>query len=178
MLADVGVPLAIEREVLFWFDPDDTPQYDSARFPVFCHEYAPGRITFGVARTSRGVKAGIHHSRELVANPAGVRRTVDEHEVDELRDLLLQVVPGLARARLRESGVCLYTNTPDDNFIVDWHPKSNRVLVSSPCSGHGFKFASVLGEVQADLLTTGSSAFDLSPFRIDRFASSGAMTDH
>jgi sarcosine oxidase len=171
ILAEFNVPLAIEREVLFWFDPpDDAGQYDARRFPIFCHEYSPGRITFGVSRTARGVKAGVHHSRDFVSKPGDVQRTVGPGEIDVLRQLLSQVLPGLARAKVCGTAVCLYTNTPDENFIVDWHPNHDRVLVSSPCSGHGFKFASVLGEVQADLLMTGTSAFDLSPFRVDRFA--------
>jgi glycine/D-amino acid oxidase-like deaminating enzyme len=64
----------------------------------------------------------------------------------------------------------MYTNTPDEDFIIDRHPSHANVLVLSPCSGHGFKFSSAVGEIQADLLTTGKSAFDLSPFRIGRWA--------
>ncbi|MDQ3082735.1 MAG: N-methyl-L-tryptophan oxidase, partial [Gemmatimonadota bacterium] len=58
--------------------------------------------------------------------------------------------------------------TPDRDFVIDFHPDHPRILVSSACSGHGFKFASVIGEIQADLVTTGGSRFDLSPFRIAR----------
>ena len=172
ILRDLDLPLTIEREVLVWFDPaEDRGAYDPQRFPIFCYEDTPGRICFGVPRTARGVKAGVHHSGEFVARPGDVRRDVDASEVAALRDALRPVLPGLSRAPVRESGVCLYTNTPDDNFVVDWHPRYHNVLVSSPCSGHGFKFASVLGEAQAELLTTGKSRFDLSPFRIDRFSS-------
>ena len=64
--------------------------------------------------------------------------------------------------------VCMYTNTPDDHFVVDWHPQAPSVLLASPCSGHGFKFASILGELLADRLTGAPSALDLEPFRIDR----------
>ena len=72
---------------------------------------------------------------------------------------------------MRESGVCLFTNTPDEHFVVDFHPAHPQVLVSSACSGHGFKFASAIGELQADLLTDATPRFDPSPFRIGRFAS-------
>jgi glycine/D-amino acid oxidase-like deaminating enzyme len=74
----------------------------------------------------------------------------------------------LADSAIRESGVCLFTNTPDHDFIVDFHPLHPQVLITSPCSGHGFKFASAIGELQADLLTHGTSRFDLTPFRIGR----------
>jgi sarcosine oxidase len=167
MLSDLELPLTVEREVVFWFDPvDDPTSYDKSSFPIFCHEYTPGHICFGASRTERGVKAAIHHTGEYVARPRDVKRDVGANEVDALRVALSPVLPGLSRAAVRESGVCLYTNTPDDNFIIDWHPRHEQVLVSSPCSGHGFKFASVLGEVQADLLTGGKCAFDISPFRI------------
>jgi sarcosine oxidase len=101
-----------------------------------------------------------------------VRRTIGEDEVKPLRAALRPVLPVLALAPVRESGVCIFTNTPDHDFIVDFHPEYPQVLVSSACSGHGFKFASALGEVMADLLTDGNAKFDLSPFRIDRWRQS------
>jgi len=64
----------------------------------------------------------------------------------------------------------MYTNTPDEHFIVDYHPAHPQVLVVSPCSGHGFKFSSVIGELAATLLGGQQPRFDLSLFRIDRFA--------
>ena len=78
------------------------------------------------------------------------------------------VLPSLARSPVRERDVCLFTNTPDHDFVIDFHPQHPEVLISSACSGHGFKFASVVGEIQADLVTTGHPAFDLTPFRISR----------
>jgi sarcosine oxidase len=67
---------------------------------------------------------------------------------------------------------CLYTNTPDRHFVLGAHPGEPRLLIGSACSGHGFKFATVLGEVLADLATNGVSRFDLSPFRPTRFMAS------
>jgi glycine/D-amino acid oxidase-like deaminating enzyme len=72
-------------------------------------------------------------------------------------------------APVRERGTCIFTNTPDHDFIIDWHPFHSNVLISSPCSGHGFKFASAIGEVQSDLLLDRRTQFDLTPFRLDRF---------
>jgi glycine/D-amino acid oxidase-like deaminating enzyme len=69
---------------------------------------------------------------------------------------------------VRESATCLFTNTPDHDFIIDFHPEHDRVLISSPCSGHGFKFASAIGELQAELVIDGRSRFALTPFRLDR----------
>jgi glycine/D-amino acid oxidase-like deaminating enzyme len=109
------------------------------------------------------------HGGETSQHPDRVRRTIEASEAEPLRAALQPVLPGLAKAAIRESGVCIFTNTPDHDFIIDFHPDYPQVLVSSACSGHGFKFASALGEVHADLLTTGNSRFDLSAFRIDRW---------
>jgi sarcosine oxidase len=171
LVPELRPALTIERQVLAWFEPSELVAYDLQHFPIYCYEFTPGRINFGVGRTFRGVKAGIHHSGDHIERPEDASRAVGEAEVQRLRDTLRPVLPGLARARLRETQVCLYTNTPDQHFLVDWHPRHANVLVSSPCSGHGFKFASVLGEAQADLLTTGKSLFDLSPFGFSRLVS-------
>src|ERR1700731_2677623 len=109
------------------------------------------------------------HSGETARNPDSVERVVNDAEVKPLRAGLRPVLPQLAEAPVRERGVCLFTNTPDHDFIIDFHPLHPQVLISSPCSGHGFKFASAIGELQAELLTAGKSRFDLSPFRIKRW---------
>ncbi|HEX9221557.1 MAG TPA: FAD-dependent oxidoreductase, partial [Gemmatimonadaceae bacterium] len=101
--------------------------------------------------------------------PENIERAVNADETEPLRAALRPVLPELAEAPLRETGVCLFTNTPDHHFIIDFHPRYPHVLISSPCSGHGFKFASAIGELQADLLATGKTGFDLSLFRIDRW---------
>jgi glycine/D-amino acid oxidase-like deaminating enzyme len=74
--------------------------------------------------------------------------------------------------RWRASSACLYTNTPDEDFIIDAHPAHPQVLIVSPCSGHGFKFSSAIGEVVSDLIKEGESALDLTPFSLARFRSS------
>jgi sarcosine oxidase len=167
---DLRLPLEVERQSVFWFEPNGTTKsYESERFPIYAYEYKPGHICYGFPRLPRGVKASIMHSGKTESVPERVERTVKADEVSPLRDALRPVLPQLAEAPVRESGVCLFTNTPDHDFIIDFHPRYPRVLISSPCSGHGFKFASAIGELQADLLTTGKSRFDLSPFRLERW---------
>jgi sarcosine oxidase len=97
-----------------------------------------------------------------------VRRDVSNDEVERVRALADRFLPGAA-GRVRESMVCLYTNAPDEHFILDTHPGHRRVIVASPCSGHGFKFSSAIGEVIADLVLEGRSRFDLAPFSLSRF---------
>jgi sarcosine oxidase len=171
MVPDLELPLAVERQAVFWLDPErDRSHYDIGRLPIYAYEYRAGNICYGFPRLPRGVKASVMHAGEIVSDPDNVNRTITDAEVNSLRAALEPILPALAAGPVRESDVCLFTNTPDHDFIIDFHPFLPQVLVSSPCSGHGFKFSSAIGEIQADLLTTGKSAFDLSPFRIGRWA--------
>ncbi len=163
------LPLEVERQVVFWFDPERAHDFDSDRFPIWAHEYVPGEICYGFPKLPRGVKAAVMHAGEVFANPDEVTREISSDEVGPLRRALAGVLPSLADARVIDSDTCLFTNTPDHDFIIDFHPEHPQVLVSSPCSGHGFKFASAIGEVQADLVTEGSSWLDVKPFRLARF---------
>jgi sarcosine oxidase len=172
LVPDLELPLTIERQAVFWFDPPaDASFYEQARFPIYAYEYRPGNICYGFPRLPRGVKASVMHSGQIAPHPGEVDRTVEESEVEPLRAALRRILPALAESPVRESDVCLFTNTPDHDFIIDFHPFFPQVLISSPCSGHGFKFASAIGEIQADLLTKGKTNFDLSPFRINRWVS-------
>jgi len=167
---DARLPLAIERQSVFWFEPEgSTGFYEANRFPIYAYEYKHGHICYGFPRLPRGVKASIMHSGKTYQLPENIERAVNADEVEPLRAALRPVLPELAEAPVLETDVCLFTNTPDHDFIIDFHPRYPRVLISSSCSGHGFKFASAIGELQADLLTTGKTRFDLSPFRIDRW---------
>jgi sarcosine oxidase len=168
-IPELRLPLSVERQVVVWLAPDDARDFDSARFPIYAYEYKPGHICYGFPRLSRGVKASVMHSGEIAAAPERVRRTVDGSEIEALRAALRPVLPQLAAAPVCESDTCLFTNTPDHDFIIDWHPLHPNVLISSPCSGHGFKFSSAIGELQASLLTEGTAHFDLAPFRVSRF---------
>jgi len=167
---DAPLRLEIERQSVFWFEPaGSTGFYEANRFPIYAYEYKHGHICYGFPRLPRGVKASIMHSGKTYSLPENIERAVNADEIEPLRAALRPVLPELAEAPVRETGVCLFTNTPDHDFIIDFHPRYPRVLISSPCSGHGFKFASAIGELQADFLATGKTRFDLSPFRIDRW---------
>lgn len=161
------VPLEVERQSVAWFDGSDSV-YHREHFPIWAYEYKPGHIAYGFPRLPRGVKASVMHSGEIVPDADYVNREVSDDEIDAIRRAITPVVPGLARASVKERGTCLFSNTRDHDFVIDFHPHSSRVIISSACSGHGFKFASVVGEIQADLVTEGRSRFDLTPFRLSR----------
>lgn len=168
MMNGLKLPLVVERQISHWFTPTAPDDRCSAsRCPVAIWEVSPGHLFFDLPDVGRGVKCGVHHDGG-VTTPQTVSRVVTDAENAAARAALAGVMPSAAGA-LRDARVCLYTNTPDSHFIIDWHPRSPRVLIASPCSGHGFKFASAIGEILADLTTTGHSDFDLSPFSISRF---------
>lgn len=168
-LASLALPLTVERQVIHWFDPARLPEHFSPEhMPISMWELDDGTVFYTKPNLGDGVKIGVHHSGATVT-PQSIDRTVSAQDSAPIHALLERFLPDAAGA-LRERVVCMYTNTPDAHFIVDRHPELEEVLVLSPCSGHGFKFASVIGEVAADLVTRGVSAFDLSPFTLKRFA--------
>ena len=170
LLSQMGseLPLEIERQLSHWFEPEDfaNGKYRTERCPVALWEMPDGDVFATLPDHGDGVKCGMHHAG-APTSPDTVNRTVSQGENAVARELLETVMPG-AGGRLVDARVCLYTNTPDRHFIIDWLKRS-RVLVVSPCSGHGFKFATAIGEIAAQLLTDGKSWLDLEPFSIRRF---------
>jgi sarcosine oxidase len=170
LLGALGRPLHVERQLFHWFDAARHPElFRPDRCPIAVWEYAPDRIFATQPDTGDGLKAGIHHEGETT-DPDRVRREPTASDEAAMRRLVERYMPDAA-GTLREARVCLYTNTPDHHFLIDVHPEHPQVIVASPCSGHGFKFASVVGEILADLATDGQSRFDLSPFGFARLAS-------
>ena len=169
LLPELALPLTVQRNVVYWFTPArEDAAFAPERCPVFLGEIAPGRLWYGFPDTGDGFKVGLHHHGP-VTEPHALDRTVRPEEIAALRALLGRWIPW-ANGPFREAAVCTYTTTPDEHFIIDRHPLADRVWVASPCSGHGFKFASAIGEVLADLVTGGQSRFDLSPFAIGRYS--------
>jgi len=164
----VPLPLEIERQLSHWFRPSgDAAPYSAERCPIALWETGDdGELFATIPDEGHGVKCGMHHAGQP-ASPRDVDRLVSDAENEAARQLLEQVMPG-AGGPLLESRVCLYTNTPDRHFVIDWCAGGN-VLLLSPCSGHGFKFASAIGEVAAQLLLDGRSWIDLEPFSLSRF---------
>ena len=168
VLAALHLPLTVQRNVQFWFEPVcNAKQFAADRFPIFISEYAPNASWYGFPDVGDGLKLAFHHYGETV-DPNTINRVVGVHEVDVVREILARYMPD-ANGPLKASAVCMYTNAPDEHFVIGRHPQQGRVIVASPCSGHGFKFASVLGEVLANLATDQEPGFDISPFALDRF---------
>ena len=166
LLDGAEIPLQPERQTFHWFEPATT-EFAADVCPIALWEYDAGRYFATFSDIGHGLKAGIHHEGQNT-HPDRVDRQANADDESAIRALLERFLPA-ANHRLLDTAVCLYTNTPDHDFVLDRHPHDDRVIVVSPCSGHGFKFASAIGEVVADLATAGGSRFDLHAFRIDRF---------
>ncbi len=169
LLRDLHISLTVKRQILLWFKPAaNIENFSPERFPIFILEYGADQHFYGFPDLGSGVKIAIHHQGET-ADPDNLRRKVDPEEVEKVRELIRRFIPD-ADGVLLNTAVCIYTNTPDFHFLIDKHPKYPQVMIASPCSGHGFKFSSAIGEVLADLLITEKSRFDLSMFKSKRFA--------
>ena len=117
----------------------------------------------------RTVKIAKHHHLDETVEPETVARTVSAKDEAAIRAAVAAHVPA-ADGPLAQAKTCLYTVTPDHDFIIDLAPGAPNVVVASACSGHGFKFAPVMGEILADLATEGDTGHDISRFRLSRFA--------
>lgn len=163
LLPDLVLPLTVARQTLYWFTPQrNAGAFAPERCPIHLWEHARGRYIYGFPDLGEGVKAARHHEG-TIADPDTIDREVRAEEVDAMRAMVARYLPDAAGA-LRWAAVCMYTNTPDEHFLVAPHPTHAQVLIASPCSGHGFKFAPVVGEALADLATQGRSSIDLSLF--------------
>lgn len=168
VLRDFGLPLQVERNVMYWFQPADAAPFMPDRLPVYIYEYRPEAFIYGFPQVGRdGAKVAHHHSGEL-CTPETIRREVSSDEVRRMRDILAHTLPGLS-GELLDTATCMYTNTPDGHFIIDRHPRHRNVTIACGFSGHGFKFASVVGEILAELALYGHTRHPIGLFQVSRF---------
>lgn len=172
LLADLNLPLVIERNVLLWFDPiGGREPFLPDRFPIYIWETsAQGRQFYGFPAQEGppgGVKVAFFRAG-INTTPETIDRTVHPHEIEQMREAIAGRIPAL-NGPFIDAATCMYTTTPDEHFIIGLHPQHPNVVLSSPCSGHGYKFASVVGEILADLATEGSTRHPIGLFDPARF---------
>ena len=133
------LPLRIERQVLFWFDHASASEmFTSEHCPVHLWQFDGRRFFYGFPNLGNGVKVAFHHGGETTTVDS-VRREVEPDEVEEIRTALRRFVPAADGTPLATT-VCLYTNTPDEHFLIDRHPAHPQVLIASACSDTGLNF--------------------------------------
>jgi sarcosine oxidase len=169
-LAPVLAPvLSPERQVLGWFDIAQPAHFAPDRFPVFVLDAEEGRYYGFPEYDVPGFKIGCYHHHAERVHPDTMSRDVTSADEATLRRAVARYFPD-ANGAMRRSATCLFTNTPDEHFIIDRAPGDPQVLLVSPCSGHGFKFCSVVGEICADLIEHDHTPHDIGLFRLNRFA--------
>ena len=166
--APLAEQMTVTRQVVHWFEADDEDRFSVGEFPFVMWVGETDEHYFSLFPTPPGKTRGIKVLGEqfIQATTADtVDLTVSPEEVSLFYESLAAPrIEGLKPGCVR-SAVCLYTNTPDDHFLIDADPRSDRITVMSPCSGHGFKHSAALGEAVAQLVATESSTLDLSAFR-------------
>jgi sarcosine oxidase len=172
ILRELNLPLTITRQVVFRFEPvGDIELFRREQMPIYIREMEKGQpLLYGFPLTgvdSEGVKVSLHGSNEY-CTPETVDREIRAEDERVIRERLAEALPLLA-GRLLHAETCLYTMTPDEHFVIDKHPEFSQVTLAAGFSGHGFKFASVLGEVLADLATDTKHGYDLGLFSLRRF---------
>lgn len=164
-------PFRVYRQVIYWFETEDPAPFRSDHFPFVIWIGDKPEEFFTIFPYAEGATAGAKVVTEEYLQPVTpltVDRNVHAHEVERMyHDFVVKRVAGIL-PRCLKTGVCLYTNTSDEHFVIDFHPDSDRVIVASPCSGHGFKHSAAIGETLAQLALEGKSSLDISPFTFAR----------
>jgi len=173
VLSEMQLPLQVTRQVLYWFAPRDKPElFREGNLPIYLIESNDHpRILYGfplIGPDTEGIKVAVHGSSD-VCTPETVRREILPEDERSIRERLEHTIPLLA-GRLLRAETCLYTMTPDEHFVLGAHPHFPAVTIAAGFSGHGFKFAPLIGEILADLAATGQSRQDLAMFSPARFA--------
>jgi sarcosine oxidase len=152
---------------LMWFEPKEKRLVQPESMPVFF--FHADDLIYGFPDfQGTGVKAGSHLSCGELTTANGLRAEVSDEEKAHLKRMMDEFIPAAA-GRVRQTHVCIYTRSPDEHFVLGLHPSASQIVLASPCSGHGFKFASIFGEILADLAITRVTDKPIDFFRASRF---------
>jgi sarcosine oxidase len=159
--------MRLTRQPLMWFEPKEARLVRPEHMPV-CFLQTRDDLVYCLPDVcGNGVKAASHRSGGELTTADEPRTELSDQETTQLRNAIEEFVPAAA-GRIRQTHICVYTRSPDEHFVLGLHPKAPQIVLASPCSGHGFKFASVFGEIIADLSTTRTTDKPMGLFRPDR----------
>jgi sarcosine oxidase len=171
LVTDLGVPLKVSRQTLGWVRPKDPSAFDIVRFPCWMIDIDGDACHYGFPMLPDG-PPGLKIAKHFVGprtDPDTLDRTPRPEDDADYRDCLKDYIP-MADGPVLSQRVCMYTNSPDGHFILDHHPRwPGRVSIACGFSGHGFKFASVVGEIMADLATVGRTELPVEFLSLKRF---------
>jgi sarcosine oxidase len=163
----------VYRQVMYWFNVKEELRltFLPGRFPIFIWVFGKGsEFGFYGFPTLNGKTVKLASEQFAVATvPDEVDRAVRRSEEKAMyKNYIMGRISGLSDV-CSEAVSCLYTMTPDANFVIDFHPDNNRIIIASACSGHGFKHSAAIGEVLSELVIDGKSKIDISSFSMKRF---------
>jgi sarcosine oxidase len=171
LLAEFDIPITVERQVLYWLDPvGGTGAFVDQ--PIFIDENSSGMQIYGfpaIDGPGGGVKVAFFR-KGVECTPETIDRVVHPQEIAEMRARAGELLPALDGPCLH-SATCMYSNTPDQNFVIARHPDCANVTVACGFSGHGFKFVPIVGEILADLASTGTTRHPIALFDPQRLVS-------
>jgi sarcosine oxidase len=162
-----------ERQVLAWLQPIRPKLFALGAFPVFYFQVEEGKYYGFPEWGIPGFKFGRYHHFEEQVDPDQMDREPNAKDEEILREFARRYFPD-GEGPTVALKACLFTNTPDEHFILDLHPEHPQVAIAAGFSGHGYKFCSVVGEIMADLTTSGRTGHDISLFALGRFERTGA----
>jgi monomeric sarcosine oxidase len=171
LLAPLGIdlPLTVLQEQLAFFRVRDPEAHTPDRLPLLMHRF-PGTTSLGSVFPiygHEGVKVMLDRIGNAVVDPGNPDRAIDPLRLERLRDYATELIPGIT-GEILETTSCRYTMTADEDFVIDFHPEHRQIVIASPCSSHGFKFAPVIGQMLADLAVSGTTPYPTARFRHDR----------
>jgi len=170
LLPKLGNHLTLTRQPLVWFRPRDARWVHPDRMPVFFLQ-TPDDLIYGFPDIfGSGVKIASHLSAGTLSGPDVLRADASAEEKAHLKAVIERYIPAAAGDACR-STTCIYTRSPDGHFVLGLHPEHPQIVIASACSGHGFKFASLFGEILADLSTKRATEAPIDLFRPGRFMS-------
>lgn len=160
----------VSRQVQYWFDVEGSyHEFTKDKFPVFIWQ-KDGGITYGFPAID-GPKGGLKIASETndIVDPDSVSREVSAKEIIKMHiEKVFNAIPALGPKCIKAVS-CLYTNTTDSHFVIDFHPEFPQIIIASACSGHGFKHSAAIGQLLAELTLDGRSKFDINNFGLKRF---------
>lgn len=169
-LKELGLPLEVQRKYVGWFPVRHGTFSVHMGTPTYFYEFPHGTFYGFPSLDEKTAKVAEHSGGEFVPDLDRVDRSQREADIKRLSDFISSHIPALDPVPERHS-VCLYTMSPDHHFIIDLHPEWNNVVIGTGFSGHGFKFAPVIGEALADLATTRTTSLPISFLGLNRFGS-------
>ena len=168
LVPSLKLPVKIERQVLFWFDPIKyKDKFHYSNMPNTGWDLDNGMEFYTQPNIeNKGFKVAMHHNGKFISEN-DLNRESNADDLSIVKNFLEEYIPS-ANGKLIDSRVCVYTNTPDLDFIIDFYPNDENIIICSPCSGHGFKFTPAIGEICSELVINNRTNYDLREFSIKR----------